>query len=60
MRDTYGSCGYAFEELVAEFTCAFLCVHFGIEERDTDYIEYWVMLLRGDEKAVTKSMTRNS
>jgi len=45
---------YAAEELIAEFTAAFLCAYLGVEGqlRHADYIATWIVLLRDDNRAV--------
>jgi len=50
----FGTRAYAAEELVAEFTAAFLCAHLGItgELRHAGYIENWLDLLRHDDRAI--------
>jgi antirestriction protein ArdC len=49
-----GSSEYAFEELVAELTAAFLCAELGIPAalHHTGYIGTWVELLENDSKAI--------
>ena len=49
-----GSCGYAFEELVAELTAAFLCAELGVPAalHHTGYIGTWVELLENDSKVI--------
>ena len=54
----FGDDAYAFEELVAELTAAFLCADFGInqpEEPRADHASYlasWLKVLKGDKKAI--------
>lgn len=52
----FGSDGYAFEELVAELSAAFLCADLGIEsEMRTDheaYLGHWVSVLRNDTRNI--------
>ena len=51
----FGSAAYAMEELVAEFTSAFVCAHLGIEaqprEDHAGYIASWIKVLENDERA---------
>src|SRR3546814_15693069 len=50
----FGSHSYAAEELVAEFTSAFLCAELGVEGelRHAGYIDHWIALLREDNRAI--------
>lgn len=51
--DRFGSEQYSLEELVAEFTSAFLCAETGIEktvENSTAYIQNWLAQLRNDRQ----------
>lgn len=54
LANRFGTRAYAAEELVAEFTAAFLCAHLGIQGdlRHAGYIEHWLELLRHDDRAV--------
>lgn len=49
----FGSKAYAFEELVAELSAAFLCMEFGVEGnlRHPEYIASWIEVLKGDNRA---------
>jgi len=50
-----GSKEYAFEELVAELTSAFLCATIGIEKHITEnasYIQSWLKIMNDDKKFV--------
>ncbi len=49
-----GSSEYAFEELVAEISSAYVCAELGIPAalHHTGYIGYWVELLENDSKAI--------
>ena len=53
-KGSKGSSEYAFEELVAELTAAFLCAELGIPAalHHTGYIGTWVELLENDPKAI--------
>lgn len=58
----FGSVEYAEEELVAEFSAAFLCAEAGVDSGEPDeahaaYIESWVKLLHEDPKAVTRAVS---
>ena len=51
----FGSDPYAKEELVAEFTAAFLCASCGISNADTEnnsiaYIQSWIARLKNDPR----------
>ncbi|MGO8737597.1 ArdC family protein [Rhodoblastus sp.] len=58
----FGTRAYAAEELVAEFTAAFLCAHLGItgELRHAGYIEHWLDLLRHDDRAIFTAASKAS
>jgi antirestriction protein ArdC len=58
----FGTRAYAAEELVAEFTAAFLCAHLGItgELRHAGYIETWLDLLRHDDRAIFTAASKAS
>lgn len=52
----FGDAAYAMEELAAELGAAFLCAHLGVKtEPRTDhagYIQTWLSVLRGDQRAI--------
>lgn len=52
----FGTCAYAFEELVAELGSAFLCSKLGVcpapRQDHAAYIASWLKVLRGDNKAI--------
>jgi len=58
----FGTRAYAAEELVAEFTAAFLCARFGVtgELRHAGYIENWLDLLRHDNRAIFTAASKAS
>jgi antirestriction protein ArdC len=58
----FGTRAYAAEELVAEFTSAFLCAELGItgELRHAGYIANWLELLRHDNRAVFTAAAKAS
>lgn len=58
----FGTRAYAAEELVAEFTSAFLCAHLGVtgELRHADYIANWLELLRQDSRAIFTAAAKAS
>jgi antirestriction protein ArdC len=55
----FGSHRYSIEELVAEFTAAFLCGHVGIENTTLDnsvsYIEEWSKVFSKDKKLIVSA-----
>ena len=56
-KGRYGNPAYAFEELVAEITAAFLCADYKIQGdlRHAGYIESWLKACRDDNKAIFKA-----
>lgn len=52
----FGTEAYAFEELVAELTAAFLCattgIHQGYQDNHAKYIKSWIKVLKNDSKAI--------
>lgn len=50
----FGDDAYAFEELVAEMSAAFLCARLGVEGRlqHVEYLGHWARVLRADKHAV--------
>ncbi|GMV39879.1 MAG: hypothetical protein AMXMBFR64_15950 [Myxococcales bacterium] len=50
----FGDERYAFEELVAELTAAFLCAHVGLDGtlQHAGYIDSWLNVLRRDKRAI--------
>jgi len=53
----FGSPEYAFEELVAEISAAFICAELGIQPtvRHADYVGSWLKVLQNDHKAIFKA-----
>lgn len=54
----FGDGDYSQEELVAEFTSAFLCAHAGIEneiEQSAAYLQGWLSVLRADKKMLVQA-----
>jgi antirestriction protein ArdC len=51
---------YAFEELVAELTSAFLCAHLGLqaELRHAGYIEHYLEVLKDDDRAFFRAAAK--
>lgn len=49
----FGDQAYAYEELVAELSAAFLCMEFGVEGtlRHPEYIASWIKVLKEDDRA---------
>lgn len=60
----FGDDAYAAEELVAELGAAFLCAELGIahepREDHARYIEHWLGILRGDNKAIFTAASKAS
>lgn len=60
--DKFGSHGYGLEELVAEFTSAFLCseatVDPGVIENQASYIHGWKRAIKADHKLVVMAAAR--
>lgn len=52
--ERFGTEAYAFEELVAELTSAFLCAEFGVAGRlqHREYIGHWIKTLKNDKNAI--------
>ena len=59
---SFGSKKYAFEELVAEISAAFLCASLGITPtvRHADYIGAWAEVLQDDSKAIVRAASAAS
>jgi antirestriction protein ArdC len=56
-KGAFGNPAYAFEELVAELTAAFLCAEHGIqgELRHAGYIQSWLKACRENDRAIFKA-----
>ena len=58
----FGTADYSFEELVAEFTSAFLCAEAGLEmptrENTVAYIQGWIKALKDDKTLVVKAASQ--
>jgi antirestriction protein ArdC len=56
----FGDKAYAFEELVAELTCAFVAARLQIETRlqHAGYIEHWLEILKADKQAIFTAASR--
>lgn len=59
---SFGSDGYAREELAAEMGAAFLCATLGIAPtvRHADYIGHWLDILRADNRAIFRAASAAS
>jgi antirestriction protein ArdC len=59
--DNYGSEKYSKEELIAEFTSAFLCAEAGLEAPTRDnsvaYLQNWIQALKDDKTLIVKAAT---
>lgn len=53
----FGDQAYAYEELVAELSAAFLCMEFGVEGQlqHPEYIASWIKVLKEDNRAFYKA-----
>jgi antirestriction protein ArdC len=53
LKNRFGSCSYAAEELISELGAAFLCAEFGFDGdlRHAGYIDHWIELLKADKRA---------
>jgi len=62
LKDRFGSCSYAAEELVAELSAAFLSAEFGFDGdlRHAGYISHWIELLKADKRAFFTAFSRAS
>ncbi|MDR6773328.1 zincin-like metallopeptidase domain-containing protein [Azospirillum sp. BE72] len=62
LSGSFGSRKYAFEELIAEISAAFLCAALGIVPtvRHADYVGAWVEVLRGDDHAIVRAASQAS
>ena len=60
----FGTSAYAFEELVAELTAAFLCADFGISQPaepradHASYLAHWLKVLKGDKRAIVTAASQ--
>jgi antirestriction protein ArdC len=62
MTGSFGSKKYAFEELIAEISAAYLCASLGITPtvRHADYIGSWLDVLREDNRAIVRAASAAS
>ena len=62
LANSFGTKGYAREELVAELGSAFLCAALGIVPtvRHADYIASWLEVLREDNRAIFRAASQAS
>jgi antirestriction protein ArdC len=58
----FGSQAYAYEELVAEMTAAFVCAALSIQPtvRHADYLDSWLSVLRADSRAIFRAASKAS
>lgn len=61
-KGRFGDQQYAFEELTAELTAAFLCAHLGITGKlqHSEYLAIWVRLLKDHKKAIFSAAAKAS
>ena len=62
LTGSFGSTKYAFEELIAEISAAYLCATLAIEPtvRHADYIGSWIEVLREDDRAIVRAASAAS
>jgi antirestriction protein ArdC len=62
MSGSFGSKKYAFEELIAEISAAYLCAFLNITPtvRHADYIGSWLEVLREDNRAIVRAASAAS
>jgi antirestriction protein ArdC len=62
LSGSFGSKKYAFEELIAEISAAYLCASFSITPtvRHADYIGSWLEVLREDNRAIVRTASAAS
>jgi antirestriction protein ArdC len=62
LSGTFGTKKYAFEELIAEISSAYLCASLGIlpTVRHADYIGSWLEVLREDDHAIVRAASQAS
>lgn len=62
LSGSFGSKKYAFEELVAEMSSAFVCASLGIlpTVRHADYIGSWLEVMRADDHAIIRAASAAS
>lgn len=62
LSHSFGSTGYAYEELIAEITAAFLCASLGIAPtvRHADYVGSWLKVLKNDSRAIVRAASAAS
>ena len=62
LTGSFGSKKYAFEELIAEISAAYLCASLGITPtvRHADYIGSWLEVLREDNRAIVRAASAAS
>ena len=62
LTGSFGSKKYAFEELIAEISAAYLCASLSITPtvRHADYIASWLEVLREDNRAIVRAASAAS
>lgn len=62
LTGSFGSKKYAFEELIAEISAAYLCATLAIEPtvRHADYVGSWIEVLREDDRAIIRAASAAS
>lgn len=61
-KGRFGDSSYAFEELIAEISSAFLCAHLGVkaELRHAGYLANWLKILKDDPRAIFTAASQAS
>lgn len=62
LSGSFGSKKYAFEEIIAEISSAYVCASLGIipTVRHADYIGSWIEVLREDDRAIVRAASAAS
>jgi antirestriction protein ArdC len=62
LKSRFDQDAYAFEELVAEIGAAMTCAHLQVkgELRHASYVEYWLKVLKQDNKAILSAASMAS
>jgi len=62
LSGSFGSKKYAFEEIIAEISSAYLCATLGIvpSVRHADYVGSWLEVLREDDRAIVRAASAAS
>lgn len=61
LKAKFGSQAYAYEELIAEISAAFICNELGMEmqlEHHASYLAHWIQILKSDNRAFIRAATQ--